>query len=68
LPDEAHTAKPIIVSHDDKIIDGHHRWEACRQAGCEVKTRKTSLKADELFDFVKGKPYVEKKGLHEDKT
>lgn len=61
----SHKDKPIIVSKDDKIIDGHHRWEACRQAGCEVKTRQTSLKADELFDFVKGKPYVEKKGLNE---
>lgn len=65
IADKAHTSKPIIVSADDHIIDGHHRWKACEQAGCDVKTRKVSLKADELLDFVKGKPYVERKGLSE---
>ncbi len=65
VADKAHNSKPIIVSADDHIIDGHHRWKACEQAGCDVKTRKVSLKADELLDFVKGKPYVEKKGISE---
>lgn len=63
-----HKDKPIIASKDDKVIDGHHRWKACEQDGCNVKTRKVSLTADELFDFLKGKPYVQKKGLHEENT
>jgi len=57
--------KGIIISQDDHVIDGHHRWLAAHQKGEKIKARRTSLKADDLLDFVKGKPYVEKKKLNE---
>jgi hypothetical protein len=28
--DIAHLSKPVIVSHDDFLLDGHHRWAARR--------------------------------------
>lgn len=68
VADGAHkTGKPIIVSQDDKITDGHHRWKAADQEGDKIATKKVSLKLDDLLDFVKGKPYVEKKNLDENR-
>lgn len=57
--------KGIIVSKDNYVIDGHHRWVAASQLGSKIRARVASLKADELLDFVKDKPYVEKKKLDE---
>lgn len=65
IADGKHTDKAIIISKDDYIIDGHHRWKACHQAGCRVKTKKLSMTAAEAMDFLKDKPYVENKKLHE---
>jgi hypothetical protein len=65
IKDGAHKGKPIIASKDGKIIDGHHRWEAARQAGDQIGVRRVSLGADELMAFCKDKPYVETKKLHE---
>lgn len=58
--------KGIIVSKDNYVIDGHHRWLAAHQKGEKIKARVTSLKCDELLDFLKGKDYVEKKTLDEE--
>jgi hypothetical protein len=57
--------KGIIISNDDYVIDGHHRWLAAHQMGEKIKARRASLDCDELLDFCKGKPYVEKKTLSE---
>lgn len=57
--------KGIIVSNDNYVIDGHHRWLAAHQKGEKIKARRTSLDCEKLLDFVKGKPYVEKKNLDE---
>jgi hypothetical protein len=57
--------KGIIISKDDYVIDGHHRWLAAHQKGVKIKARRTSLNCDELLDFCKGKPYIETKKLNE---
>lgn len=57
--------KGIIISADDYVIDGHHRWLAAHQKGVKIKARRTSLNCDELLDFCKDKPYIETKKLNE---
>lgn len=59
--------KPIISSDDDYILDGHHRWLAAHSLGEKIESRVIGLPIDELLDFVKDKPYVTKKKLHEGK-
>lgn len=58
--------KGIIVSKDNYVVDGHHRWLAAHENGDKIKARRTSLNRDELLDFLKNKPYVEKKTLDEE--
>lgn len=57
--------KPIITSNDDFVIDGHHRWLAAAQDNAQVDSRVVDMTADELFKFLKGKPYVKFKTLKE---
>lgn len=57
--------KPIIVSNDMFVVDGHHRWLAAAETDSMVKARVIDMKFDELVDFVKGKPYIEYKNLNE---
>lgn len=58
--------KGIIISKDDYVVDGHHRWLAAHQKGEKIKARRTSLDCDQLLDFLKGKSYVESKKLDEE--
>jgi hypothetical protein len=58
--------KPIIISSDKKIIDGHHRWVAAHQEGSDVQAREIGMKHDELLSFLKDKPYVAHRKLNED--
>lgn len=58
-------SKPIVSSDDDYILDGHHRWLAAAQLKKSVKSRVVDMNIDALLKFVKGKPYVTTKKLHE---
>lgn len=58
-------SKPIITSDDDYILDGHHRWLAAAQLKKPIKCRVVDMKIEALLKFVKGKPYVKTKKLHE---
>lgn len=58
-------AKPIVTSDDDYVLDGHHRWLAAAKLKMPIMSRVIGLGIDDLLDFVKGKPYIEKRGLHE---
>ncbi|ASD50458.1 hypothetical protein FDI24_gp176 [Acidovorax phage ACP17] len=66
LADKSWSKNPIVSSDDDFVLDGHHRWLAAANAKQFIKSRVVDLPIDELLDFVKGKPYVETKALHED--
>lgn len=57
--------KPIVSSDDDFVLDGHHRWLAAAQKKKPIASRVIGLGIDDLLDFVKGKPYIETRGLNE---
>lgn len=58
--------KPIIVSQDGYVIDGHHRWLAAHQLKKHIECKVVGMTAETLFDFLKGKDYVEKKSINEE--
>lgn len=57
--------KPIIVSNDDYVVDGHHRWLAASEENAKVECRIVDMTANDLLEFLKGKDYVEKKTISE---
>ena len=40
---------PIIVSKDNRVIDGHHRWAVAAQDGKEIDAIRVNLNAKELI-------------------
>lgn len=56
---------PIIVSSDDYVIDGHHRWLAACEEKQKVSARVVDKSAEDLLDFLKGKEYVIKQTIKE---
>ena len=63
-----YTKRPIICSHDNEICDGHHRWLAAHndpKSGGKIPARFIGMDIEPLLDFLKNKPYVENKGIHE---
>lgn len=55
--------EPILVSADNKIVDGHHRWKAVSKANEQIDVEQVSLTFDELFKFFENKPYVVKRDV-----
>lgn len=55
--------EPILVSSDNKIVDGHHRWKALNSTSKEVDTEIVSMPFEDLFKFFDNKPYVVKRDL-----
>lgn len=41
--------KPIIISGDNYIIDGHHRWSAAQNAGERIKCLKVNAPVGDVF-------------------
>jgi hypothetical protein len=48
---------PILISNDNMIVDGHHRWKAKDQDDI-IAVNRVGLNFDELYDFLQNKPYV----------
>lgn len=59
---------PIIISRDDYVVDGHHRWLAAHQLNVHVSCRTVGMDAEDLLEFLKGKDYIEKKTINEEVT
>lgn len=55
--------EPILVSADNKIVDGHHRWKAVSKASEKIDVEQVSLTFDDLFKFFDNKPYVIKRDV-----
>lgn len=57
------SGKPVMVSNDEYIIDGHHRWYALREldGSIEMETININLSVQELLSVVKEYPNVEYK-------
>lgn len=56
---------PIVVSQDDYVIDGHHRWLCAHALGTAIKCHVIGMKAEDLLEFLKNKPYVFHKTINE---
>ena len=61
-----HKAKPIIVSADSYIIDGHHRWLGAVNVGGDIRIYKANVNVDELLDAVKEFPKSFTKNINEE--
>ena len=59
-------AKPLIVSADNYIIDGHHRWLGAHNVGGEVSIMQASVKVKELLATIRKFPKVFTKTIDED--
>lgn len=57
--------KPILISNDNFIIDGHHRWKAFHELDLNIPVTVIGKTYDEVINFLKNKPYVKKKELSE---
>lgn len=55
---KGNSPKPIIVSSDNYVIDGHHRWLAAAQMGKDNDALVVKMPAKEILAFLKGKKYV----------
>jgi len=66
LKDDGWDSKPIIVSKDNYVVDGHHRWLAAHQKGQKIKCLVIGRNCEDLLDFLDGKKYVIKKKINEE--
>ena len=57
--------KPIVVTSDNYILDGHHRWKAHVEVEEDQPIIRVNMSFEKLFDFVDGKKYVKYKQIHE---
>lgn len=48
-PDSIETTKPILVSDDHFVLDGHHRYFAASQTGVSIPIVKLSLPINKLL-------------------
>ena len=53
-------AKPIVVSADGYILDGHHRWYAHKLSGDPLLTIRLALQFEEALDWLLKLPYTYK--------
>lgn len=60
--------KPLIVSSDYYIIDGHHRWLAAYNMDETVPIMQISLPVKKLFQLVKDFKHTTYKDIHEEAT
>ena len=58
-------AKPIIVSSDGYVIDGHHRWLGAVNVGGDIAIMQASVKAKELMDAINKFPKTFNKNINQ---
>jgi hypothetical protein len=58
-------AKPIIVSSDGFVIDGHHRWLGAVNVGGDISIMQASVKAKELLDAINQFPKTFNKNINQ---
>ena len=50
--DKNYAGKAIIISEDDYVLDGHHRWLVAKNTGRDLDVFRVNKPAYELFDLV----------------
>ena len=63
-----HKAKPILVSSDNYIIDGHHRWLGALNVKGKITILQASVKVDELMEMVRRYPKSYTKNINESRN
>lgn len=57
---------PILISKDNKVIDGHHRWLAKKKIGTDIKVLKINKRYDNVLGLLDDFPKTFNKEIHED--
>lgn len=65
IEDGSYKPKPIIVSKDNYVIDGHHNWIAHMNLNRDMLIAKVDVAAKELFDLMHEFPKSYTKKVHE---
>lgn len=64
--DQGINTKAIIVSEDDYVLDGHHRWLVASNTGNDLDIYRINMPAYELYDLVKGFEKTYYKDMYDD--
>jgi hypothetical protein len=57
--------KAIIISADDYVIDGHHRWLAAMNLGIKMPVLRATMKAKQLIELINKYPKAKNVGINE---
>jgi len=57
--------KPIIISKDNYVVDGNHRWLAAMNAGVKIPAYRISMKGTKLLNLTNKYPKVINKAVGE---
>lgn len=63
IVDGTYIHEPILVSSDDMIVDGHHRWKAMKDSHRYIPSDVVDMPFKELYDFLDNKTYVVKRDI-----
>ena len=63
--DQGINSKAIIISDDDYVLDGHHRWIVAMNTGNDLDVYRINIPAHKLFDLTKGFEKTYYKGMYE---
>lgn len=62
----SYSPKAIIISKDNRVMDGHHRWLAHKELKTDMPVIQIGLDAEQLFDMMHRYPKSFKKKLSEE--
>jgi ParB-like nuclease domain len=62
---QANLDKPVLVTKDYELVDGHHRWAANRDLGNDVNIIKLSASFDDVYDALTNYSKVFYKDMNE---
>lgn len=59
--------KRILISKDNRVIDGHHRWLASKKVGEKINVIMINKRYDNVLDVLNDFSKTFSKDIHEDK-
>lgn len=62
---KTYNESPIIITSDDIIIDGHHRWKASVKDNSNIKCHQLSSNFNDMLTFLNNKDYTINKKINE---
>ena len=63
--DQGVNSKAVIISDDDFVLDGHHRWIVAMNTGNDLDVYRVDIPAHKLFDLTNGFEKTYYKGMYE---